>query len=59
MMAKSKKPKTRKRDEKSQSERFVEKAKELGADESGEAFERAFKKIVPASKPASMKPDQK
>jgi hypothetical protein len=49
-MAKSKKPKTRKKDEKSQSERFVEKAKELGADESGEEFERAFKKIVPPKK---------
>ena len=32
---------------KSQSRRFVEKAKELGADESGEAFEREFKRIVP------------
>lgn len=47
MMAKSKKPETRKSGEKSQSERFVDTAKELGADESGEAFERAFKKVVP------------
>jgi hypothetical protein len=46
-MAKAKKPKTQKKDEKSQSKRFVEKAKELGADESGEAFEHAFKKVVP------------
>ncbi|MGB9154046.1 MAG: hypothetical protein WCD70_13285 [Alphaproteobacteria bacterium] len=30
-----------------QLERFKAKAKELGADASGEAMERAFKKIVP------------
>lgn len=38
----------RKPDNPEQSKRFIEKAKELGADESGEAFERALKKIVPA-----------
>jgi hypothetical protein len=38
--------------EKPQIERFKETAKELGADESSEAFERAFKKIV---KPKSRK----
>ena len=32
---------------KSQVERFVETARRIGADESGEAFERAFEKIVP------------
>lgn len=47
MMAKIKKPKTRKKGGKSQSERFVEKARELGAEENGEAFERAFSKVVP------------
>lgn len=41
-MAKSK----RKPDDKEQSERFVEKARELEADESSEAFERVFKKVV-------------
>lgn len=40
------KPK-RKQDDKEQSKRFVEKAHEVEADESGEAFERAFKKVVP------------
>jgi hypothetical protein len=30
-----------------QSERFKETARELDADESGEAFERTFRKIVP------------
>jgi hypothetical protein len=30
-----------------QSERFKETARKLGADESGEAFERAFQKIAP------------
>jgi hypothetical protein len=34
-------------DDKAQSERFIEKARELEVDESGEAFERGFKKIVP------------
>ena len=37
------------KDEKPQSERFIEKAKELGADKSAEAFERAFTKVVPPS----------
>jgi hypothetical protein len=45
-MAKSEKPKKPK-DNRTQSERFTDTAKELGADESGEAFERAFKKVVP------------
>ena len=37
--------------DKTQSEKFIEKAKEIGADdkESAEAFEKAFKKIVPPS----------
>ncbi len=33
------------------SQRFKETARELGADETGETFERAFKKIVPPKKP--------
>jgi hypothetical protein len=33
--------------------RFVETARKLGADESPEAMERAFKKIAPPKKPAS------
>jgi hypothetical protein len=37
--------KAKKRDE--QLRRFKDLAKEVGADESGEALERAFKKIVP------------
>ena len=41
---------TRKPDNPEQFERFVETARKLGADESGEAFERAFDKIV-APKP--------
>jgi hypothetical protein len=36
----------------SQSAKFVAKAKEIGADENPEAFERAFRKIVPERKPA-------
>ncbi len=34
------------KDQKAQSERFIKKAKELGVDESGEVFERAFKKVA-------------
>jgi hypothetical protein len=30
-----------------QSERFIETARKLGVDESGKAFDRAFKKLVP------------
>lgn len=39
-------------DEKPQKERFIEAARESGADESGKEFERAFRKIV---KPAKTK----
>lgn len=35
-----------KKDDKEQSQRFVETAKELGADESGRSFSRASKKIL-------------
>jgi hypothetical protein len=37
--------------DKEQSERFIETARELGADESVEAFERAFAQIVPPTTP--------
>ncbi len=33
--------------DKKQSKRFIEKAREIEADESGEAFKRAFKKMFP------------
>jgi hypothetical protein len=47
MAAKPKpKPKSKMTDSK-QSERFKETARALGADETGEAFEKAFAKIVP------------
>lgn len=39
------KPKTKLTD-KEQSERFKETARELGADETGETFEKSFSKIV-------------
>jgi hypothetical protein len=48
--------KPKKRDT-AQSRRFKEAARDLGADESGEAFERAFKKIVPPKKPAGRASD--
>lgn len=34
-----------------QRERFVATARELGCDETGEAFEKAFGKIVPEKRP--------
>jgi hypothetical protein len=49
------KPKPKKRDPE-QSRRFKEAARDLGVDESGEAFERAFKKIVPPRRPTAGKP---
>jgi hypothetical protein len=46
---------------KTQHERFVETAKSLEVDESGEAFERAMKVVVPATPPAkqSSRPQKK
>lgn len=38
-------------DDKKQSEHFIKKAREVEADESGEVFERAFKKVVPPKTP--------
>jgi hypothetical protein len=40
-------------DDPAQSQRFLDTAKEVGADTDDEALERAFKKIVPAKKPAT------
>lgn len=54
-MPAKKPPKT---DEKPQRERFIEAAREAGVDETGEAFERAFEKIVPPRWPRS-KPDKR
>ena len=41
----------RKPSDKEQYERFRQAARELGTDESEEAFERAFRKVVPVKKP--------
>lgn len=38
-------------DEKSQCERFIEAAREVGVDETGKEFESALKKIAPPKKP--------
>lgn len=38
-------------EDKEQSRRFVETARKLEADESGKAFEREFRKVVPAKVP--------
>lgn len=41
--------------ERTQAERFLETAREIGADETGEAFERAIERIVPPKRPAASK----
>lgn len=46
----AKKPKKRKPDDASESKRFERAARELGADESGKAFQRAFAVVVPKKK---------
>jgi hypothetical protein len=38
-------------DGKSQRERFIEAARKAGVDETGEALERAFAKLVPTKRP--------
>jgi hypothetical protein len=48
-------PKSAKPDDREQSKRFIETAKEVGADEDAEALERAFKRIVPQKRGASQK----
>jgi hypothetical protein len=42
------KPKKSKLEDKEQSERFIQTARELGADEIGDAFERVMKNIIRA-----------
>jgi len=37
--------------DKAQAKRFAEAARKIGVDESGEAFERAFGRIVPPKRP--------
>ena len=39
--------------DKEQSKRFIKKAREIGADESGEILEHALKKAVPPKRPTS------
>lgn len=46
MARKPKKVRPKAEEVKSQSERFVETARTIGADESGEKFEKAFKRVV-------------
>jgi hypothetical protein len=46
-LVKRKRKKKQKTEDKAQSKRFIETARALGADESGEAFERALNIIAP------------
>jgi hypothetical protein len=47
------KPPSRKIEDKAQYERFREFAREVEADDDAEAFDRAFRKIVPPKRPDS------
>ena len=40
-------------DDPEQSRRFIDAAKEAGVDETGEAFDKAFKKLVPEKRHAA------
>jgi hypothetical protein len=51
-MTMARKP-TPKPDDPAQSKRFIETAKEVGADEDTDALDRAFKKISPADRRSS------
>ena len=44
------KKKPPKKGEKPQKQRFIETAKEVGADQTGEVFEKAVKRILPTKK---------
>ena len=46
-------------EDKAQAERFLETARQIGVDETGEAFERAMDKIVPPRKPVPDARDRK
>jgi hypothetical protein len=46
-------------DDPAQSKRFIEAAREHGTDETGEAFERAFEKVVTAPQPQAKRPARK
>jgi len=57
-MAKAEKPKEKpkpkpKYTDKAQSEQFIEAARKLGIEETGEVFERAFAKVIEAKKTPS------
>ena len=43
-------------DDPEQSKRFIETAREIGTDESPEAFDRAFKKVVSSRRATKEKP---
>ncbi len=49
-----KQKRTPKMKDKQQYERFVETARKLGCDESEEAFDDAFRKIVPPKRPENL-----
>jgi hypothetical protein len=54
-MAKAEKPnpKPKKKTDKDQAERFIETARQIGVDETGARFERAFQKIVQTARKPS------
>jgi hypothetical protein len=48
----------RKKDDAEQSKRFIETARKLEVDENPEAFERAFKKVVPPKRIKTSAPSE-
>lgn len=56
MPDKKAKPKKKPSRDLSQKERFIEAARNAEADETGETFERAMKKITPARRGATIRP---
>lgn len=46
-------------DERPQRERFIETAREIGASEKQEDFERAFKRVIPHEHPTEAKASRK
>lgn len=52
----AKKPPPKKMTQAEQSRSFIEKAREIGVDESGKEYETALKKIAPARRAVRLKP---
>lgn len=59
MTAKPKNPRTSISSDKAQVDRFKQTARELGCDETGEAFEKAFSQVAPPRTPQAKPQDKR